>query len=236
MGGGVSKEQPADGMTASVVPSPSSQLQSKLQSKGKQVANAVLFAARIEAQRVLAAAKQEAADAEAVSSAEGRGEEAFAGFNGGHPPLDHDEILKSLNFARQKPKAFAKKLEARLALFDGLVGTLPGRPRPFETVEGAKAVSEAVAFCKKAKPLSTVLRLDATIGLTATDHAEDLASTECKRNFGHTGSDDSNMQERITWLSGTLRLGATEWCGGGWAPSYPTAVPRGCCALRPCGQ
>lgn len=216
MGAGVSSNvAPTDGII-----SPSKQLQSKLQSKGKQITNAVLFGARIEAQRVAAAARQEVADAEAVSSAEGRGEEAVNGdSDDGHPPLAHEEILKWLNFARQKPKAFAKKLEARLAGFDGLIYTLPGRPRPFKTVEGVKAVKEAVAFCKKVAPLSTILRLDATISMSALDHAEDLGSAECKRNFGHTGSDDSNMQER------NARYGRYGSCGEviGCQPPYSTA-------------
>jgi hypothetical protein len=209
-----------------------------------KLSTAVKLAAKLEARRLAAARMQLAAD-EAVSATRGASvevvdkaeEQAEAGSGMGgmgdrcgaavqkyediaaELKFTYDDIVAELNFARMKPKTWAKRLERRLAGFDGNKCLLEGRPRPFMTAEGPAAVTETINFCKKQKPLTTKLTINSTIGLSAMDHALVLGNVDCKKILGHTGSDESNMQERVARYGSYTSSGECVWTG----PPYSTA-------------
>jgi len=85
-------------------------------------------------------------------------------------------VLAELNLARTQPQSYAKVVAATAR---------PGR-------EGQSAVSEAVRFLERAKPLSP---LAASPGLTrsAMDHVTDTGG---RGKIGHDGSDGSHSWDR----------------------------------------
>lgn len=103
------------------------------------------------------------------------------------------EVLDELNLARQKPQEYAKIVEEHRKRFkDGNAFSLPGG-MVITTQEGVKAVDEAIAFLKKAKPLA-VLNPSFGLSLAARDHVADSGPTG---HTGHNGTDGSDPAMRM---------------------------------------
>ncbi len=102
------------------------------------------------------------------------------------------EIVEEMNRARQNPSAYARHLEELKSYFDKDLLKLPGKI-PVRTREGAKAVEEAIAFLKRARPLG---KLKASEGMSraAKDHVLDQGRSG---KTGHTGQDGSKPYERM---------------------------------------
>lgn len=117
--------------------------------------------------------------------------------------LGKDElaVLAELNLARTKPREYVKFLEEYRKMFRDEKTVVFGKHVMMKRQEGIKAVDEAIAFLKRAKPLKP---LEASEGLTlaARDHAED---TGPKGIAGHDGSDGSKSGQRMNRYGKWLR-------------------------------
>jgi uncharacterized protein YkwD len=116
--------------------------------------------------------------------------------------MDKDEkaVVDELTLARTKPQEYAKFLEDFKKLFkDKSIVRVDGRN--IQTKEGIAAVDEAIAFLKKAKPISPMTGSRA-LALAARDHVKD---TGPKGVTGHTGTDKSQFSDRIARYGKTKR-------------------------------
>lgn len=102
------------------------------------------------------------------------------------------ETFDEHNKLRQDPRSFIKDLEAMIPLFKGSVLHRPGEI-PLMTNEGPSAITECIAFLKKASPLPP-FTLVPELSQAAQDHADDIGP---KGISGHTGSNGSSMSSRI---------------------------------------
>jgi uncharacterized protein YkwD len=108
-------------------------------------------------------------------------------------------IVREHNLVRQNPRAYAQHLRALLPYFDGRLLRVPGAI-PLETIEGARAVREAIAVLEDALPQPP---LGSAGGLQrgARDHVRDQGP---RGGLDHAGSDGSQADDRVsrygTWM------------------------------------
>lgn len=112
-------------------------------------------------------------------------------------------IASEINLARTQPRDYASLLAQLYVDWapDGTYGR--GRVR-IQTVEGRKAVDEAISFLRHATPQAPLV-LDVCLSWAAQDHAADLGKSG---RVAHTGSDGSQPSDRAA-----RRLGAKAYCG-----------------------
>ena len=97
-----------------------------------------------------------------------------------------------MNFARTRPKEFAKHLETLSKYYDGKLIKMPGEV-PVMTREGVSAVKEAIRYLKSVEPVGQ-LRAARGLSLAAKDHLKDQSQSG---ETGHTGRDGSQPHDRI---------------------------------------
>lgn len=103
------------------------------------------------------------------------------------------EIIFEINKMRSNPSRYAEEFIAPLAEhFDRRILNYPG-DIPLMTTEGVSALKECVRALKKQKPLPLIYPSEG-LTLAARDHVADQSKTG---KTGHTGSDRSNMRDRI---------------------------------------
>ncbi len=101
-------------------------------------------------------------------------------------------VLEELNLARANPSDYANYMEEYKKNFNSYyVVVLDGRRS--RTLEGMKAVDEAIAFLKKTDPVPS-LSVSRSLTLSARDHLKDLGPLGMT---GHTGTDKSQPADRI---------------------------------------
>lgn len=103
-----------------------------------------------------------------------------------------NEVLIELNFARQAPQRYANYLIKYKSLYSGKYINKPGNVR-ITTVEGVRAVDEAINYLRKAKPLPPFL-FSKGMSKSASDHLIDHGP---KGIMGHKGSDGSQPWDRL---------------------------------------
>lgn len=127
-------------------------------------------------------------------------------------------IVSEINFARTQPQKYASFLENMKPSYKGNLLIILGNGRKRQmTKEGVRAVDEAIAFLKSAKPISP-LKLSKGLSLAARDHLNDIGP---KGMRGHVGSDGRRVSERMS------RYGSWEQA---WAEniSYGEGTARRC--------
>ena len=107
---------------------------------------------------------------------------------------EEQKIVDELNLARTQPAKYAKLTEKYKKTFiDDKTYKMPGTSTRIRTQEGKKAVDEAIAFLKKAKPVGK-LKLSAGLSKAAAEHVKDLGKSG---KTAHKGSDGSSPSERM---------------------------------------
>ena len=102
-------------------------------------------------------------------------------------------VFYEINRARTNPKGFASLLEQWKPYYDGTLLKFPGEI-PIQTIEGWKAVDEAIRFLRSIQSMSP-LTFYKGMSLGAWDHVKDLISSG---RIGHTGSDGSQPWDRVS--------------------------------------
>lgn len=105
--------------------------------------------------------------------------------------IEHEIVLEH-NLARTDPAAYAKHLEEWLPYFEGDLLKRPGRIA-LQTLEGQRAVEEAIDFLRAAEPVGT-MSPSPGMSRAARDHVIDLGPGG---ETSHTGEDGSKPQERV---------------------------------------
>jgi hypothetical protein len=129
-------------------------------------------------------------------------------------PDPHDvrvalDVEHQINLARTDPAAYARRLRAHRALYDGDVIREPGAIA-IRTIEGVAAVDEAIAFLERQEPLPA-LTANAILRLAAADHVEDQGPFGA---VGHAGSDGSAFTDRTVRHGGPAAGGENISYGG----------------------
>jgi len=118
---------------------------------------------------------------------------ASDGNSTGDMDLNEIGVLDEVNLARTKPTEYANYVEEHKKNFKGFfVVVIDGRKNT-RTVEGLKAVDEAIAFLKTAGPMPA-LSPSRALTLAARDHVKDLG---LRGTTGHIGTDNSQPADRI---------------------------------------
>ena len=102
------------------------------------------------------------------------------------------EIVLEHNLVRTDPAAYAKYLEKWLSYFEADLLKRPGRIG-LQTLEGPRAVEEAIEFLRAAKPVGTVSPSPG-MSRAAHDHVIDLGADG---GTSHTGEDGSKPPDRV---------------------------------------
>ena len=112
-----------------------------------------------------------------------------------------EEILNEINLARTNPQQYATYLEQWRRNYVGNRVQISGRAA-FVTIEGSRAVDEAISFLRAAQPLPP-LQVARGMCQGARDHLRDL---EPRGTLDHTGSDGSTVPARVNrygrWRNG----------------------------------
>ena len=109
------------------------------------------------------------------------------------PTSDARDLIAELNLARTRPAAYAERLQAYAAGFDGIVAHEQPGDLGRQTFEGPRAVDEAMRFVLRQKPLQP-LTYDRALSRSAAALAADQARTG---RIGHTDSGGAGPQQRI---------------------------------------
>jgi len=118
---------------------------------------------------------------------------ASDGNSTGDMDLNEIGVLDEVNLARTKPAEYANYVEEHRKNFKGFfVVVIDGR-KSTRTVEGIKAVDEAIAFLRTAEPVAA-LSPSRALTLAARDHVKDLGP---RGTTGHIGTDNSQPTDRI---------------------------------------
>ena len=118
---------------------------------------------------------------------------ASDGNSTGDMDLNEIGVLDEMNLARTKPAEYANYVEEHKKNFKGFfVVVIDGRKNT-RTVEGLKAVDEAIAFLKTAGPMPA-LSPSRALTLAARDHVKDLGPRGDDRSYRHgqQSADGSN--------------------------------------------
>lgn len=115
-----------------------------------------------------------------------------------------DAVLRELNFARTQPQAYARTLRDYRKRFRGRLVHMPAEGVPLETVEGVRAVDEAIAFLERQPSLPPLTRSD-VLGRAARDHARAQASGA----VGHMSADGAPPGDRVRRRGGGPYVGET---------------------------
>jgi uncharacterized protein YkwD len=110
--------------------------------------------------------------------------------------MDRDEkaVLEELNLARTRPSEYANYVEEHKRSFRGyFVVVIDGR-KTTRTLEGIKAVDEAIAFLKSVDRVPA-LSASRPLTLSARDHVKDIGP---RGMTGHAGSNKSQPADRIS--------------------------------------
>jgi uncharacterized protein YkwD len=105
--------------------------------------------------------------------------------------LEHEIVLEH-NLARTDPAAYSKYLEERLPYYEGKLLNQPGRIA-LQTLEGPRAVEEAIDFLRAAEPVGTMCP-SSGMSRAARDHVIDLGPDG---ETSHTGGDGSKPSDRV---------------------------------------
>ncbi len=127
-------------------------------------------------------------------------------------PRDADvarAVERHINLARTDPAAYARRLRAHRALYDGHVFREPGAIA-IRTEEGVAAVDEAIAFLERQTPLPPLSASD-ILRRAAADHVADQGP---RGALGHHGSDGSAFTDRIARHGGPRSGGENIAYGG----------------------
>lgn len=108
-------------------------------------------------------------------------------------PSLEEQVLAGLNEVRADPAAYAAKLRAYRAHFEGNVVTLPGSDVGLRTREGVAAVDEAIAFLSSQKPV-TALRAAPELATSARELATHQGMVG---GTGHAAADGADAKARI---------------------------------------
>lgn len=103
------------------------------------------------------------------------------------------QVLAEVNLARSAPRSYAGFLREFRTFFHGKYYQLPGSTVRVQTVEGSKAVDEAIRFLSRQKPLPQ-LSWSTGLAAAAAELAEEQGSSG---GTGHTGRQSHGVQERI---------------------------------------
>jgi len=107
-------------------------------------------------------------------------------------PLEK-EVIYEINLFRSDPADYVQKYIAPLAkYYDRKILHYPG-DQFIRTSEGVKALNECVRELRKSSP-KPILNPDETLSKSASDHQRDQQKSG---RTGHTGSDRSDLQQRI---------------------------------------
>lgn len=106
-------------------------------------------------------------------------------------PALEQEVLKEINLARTRPAEYAAHLEQLRPYFNGKEYRRPGLPGLL-TQEGARALDEAIAFLRAARP-APALTLSQGMRAGAYDLVKEQAGTD---STGHRGADGSFCEQR----------------------------------------
>lgn len=109
--------------------------------------------------------------------------------------MDQDEraVLGELNLARTRPSEYAQYVEEHKRNFRGPLFVLIDGRKTTRTVEGFKAVDEAIALLQSTTPVPA-LSASRSLTLAARDHVKDIGP---RAMTGHAGADGSQPIDRI---------------------------------------
>jgi uncharacterized protein YkwD len=124
--------------------------------------------------------------------------------SGAQMDLHETAVLEELNLARTRPAEYAAYVEEHKKNYKGPSAILVDG-RKFRTVEGLRAVDEAVAFLRQVAPAPPLAPARPLV-LAARDHARDIGP---RGGIGHAGSDLSQPADRIGRY-GTPRMSTGE--------------------------
>ena len=101
------------------------------------------------------------------------------------------DIVSEINLARTRPAEYAAYLEGLRSMYAGKEYRRPGRPA-LVTEEGTKALDEAIAFLRAARPAPAL-----TLSLGMCSGARELVRDQSKSGAtGHQGADGSFCEQR----------------------------------------
>lgn len=102
-------------------------------------------------------------------------------------------VLAEINFARTQPRAYAERLREYREHFKGKIVYYPGNPVGLRTVEGVKAVNEAIRFLEKQAPLEPITA-STLLARAASDHVTEQGP---RGATGHISQDGADPRDRV---------------------------------------